>query len=1078
MADPGKIALMLELQLAAGPAMKQLELFEEKFAKIEKMAANVGKAMADSGKTAAKAVEAAATASAPVSNTPLPDFEPELAATGYDKLAESIKKYQEILDYLGDDTSKLFDLDFARQRQVISLARSYGKLTDSEKQNLEVTEKTKETLGNLSQYAGPVNNALAIKEESVQMWNKLSGGIGHVNNAFDRLFAGYSGYVVLLGLVNELIGITIDEQNEFAKANYRASGSVDGLQTSMRALQGATAASAEDAMKAGKAVFFAGIRAAEGQALIMKKTVQLAAAYGVSETAAASYAARIMMMGGNANDAAASMEYTAKAVSKAGLSAQEAEQLFTDLSEKMWDIYALTGSKEAADNFSRAFSTLTALARDAKLPLKEIQDTVTSIAEGSLDLVRSGIDANELFYGTDNLKATAELMDVIPGRLEAIDKAPKFMRNTMSEAMVGIPLKQARSLDILRKKLDTLGITGATTEEKLKKYQEQIEEQQSIDESYQDTLNTLTGVLKQALIPVLNLLSAVLVPVGRAVVFLMKPLMFIGEAIGKLYSWAVGLVGVDIATWITGGAVAIALLFTKLRPLMMMGGKLALLSTALTLLGSVMEKWPGWLQAIGYTAGLAATGFVLFYGGFGKMFSGIKLFKNFGGGFKGMFDFFKKWKTEGPGAKGGMEVPDVDPKKTKNFFQSLADGLKEFASGSGKIIKGAATFAVVMVLLLAPIVLMAWIVKKLEISAGDMGIALMALAGVLATVAVIVPLISAFSAAGPAFIKGALFVGIGIAILGAAVGVAVGLAIGLVKALSGIGEGIGKAAVGIGEGIADVAKGLGGGLKTALEGVGEALSTGAKALADGFADMLGQSAADKMRDMGDAMGHWADAFARAPNLANDIQTITNAFVILQTVSLDGGIALTMLAGVFASMINAIDPSRARDAASAINEMAGAVDKIAAASANTNVDLYQLLAGNIVDNESSFKRAAAIINDYADTIAEDLEKVHGLADLVKQAQSLQQANAALEPTTPVTTLASSKAVTAKLDPIIASNDEHAKILQEQLKALEKLNANDKSKSTNDLLVEIRNRLDELIDSGSRGAMVNSASLWQA
>ncbi len=1099
MADPGKIALMLELQLAAEPALKTLESIETKFANIEKMAANIAKSMTGGAAIPTPSMtppsvtppqqSASAAASPAIDATTPADLMTEA------KFIELLGLRADRINQIASDLSLLNNLENAEKDLILDMIKFSRDLNADDIKRLNLTQQQVKALQQLQSVEEELNDDRAgWRTTFLGLWNTMSGKLGEAGNAVDEIITGvirrYTPLIILLGVANRLLKTIIDEQDEFAKANYRAAGSMTDLQMEMREFQFATAASAESARKAGTAIYQAGIRGYDAHSILVPEVIRLSAAFGVSEATAANYAARLSAMGMSATGVTENMNFTAKAITAAGLSAAEADQLFAELEKRMWGIYAITGNMVKAQAFGKIFAGMTALARDAKVPLADIQQLIGDIGRGSMNFYQLGITSKKAL--NDPLGATAIALDKIPQRLELIQRAmdkgmPIEAAEEMMQALTGTTLEGGQAAKELLKTLQSY--EGATTAEKLDSYLKHIDSQKSITESYKDVLETLSGIVQQTLVPAFNILMSALVPIAQIFGFLLTPVVTIIKAFTEIAALINRMVGINVTPYLWGIAAAIvainmgmgpwlavltavALVFKGLKamiesnilPIKILGIVLTALSTAFLLAAlrsSVFAKSLLSLTPVGKI-----------FGKFGETTS--KVFGKIGDAFG------KTEKIKAP-AGGGEGI--------KGFLTSLAEGLKAFGKNSMQILKGALTFAVAMTLMAAPVLLLAWAAKELGIGAAEMGIAIAAMVAVALVMGLVGPIMAAgaaaISAAAIPILIASLVIAAAIVILGAGIAIAIGLIMGAIEAGKGIGKGIGKMAEGAGDAIGgafeamgDTLRGAGRGLGNLVESVfgslGKAIGTSFEAIGDGFADLLGQSEADKMEDMGEAMQEWAEAISKAPNLSSDIKTISTSLVELNGALNDGGgklISAFEAMAVSLQKISEIDSAELGGVAQSISALADATSRIVAPP-----DLAQLLAGNVIGREADFVTAAGIVSDYADSVSEDLARITGLAEALKQAESLNEASEALAPSlAKVSPVAESKKATPRLS-ASAAREKTLEELERQTKLLEKLLSGIQNNASAQALAAILNKMDELIDVQEKGVNTHPATQW--
>ena len=1099
MADSSKIALMLELQLAAKPALETLGIIETKFTNIEKMVMNIGKSVADWSKPMVDALSQAGKVvvdDVKKANTPtLPsDLEggPKEAKAiaeigdGLKMIVYDIVKWRKELVQVNGDLGKLALAGHYVQDEVLKIGKAVEDLTSGDRKKLEVAlskddlVKDGKALQSLDELMDRhYKNSHQLRKATKDVWDTISEGAGEANNSIDAIIngmiMGFSALTIVLGVINPLLKLLTKEQDEFVKANYRASGSMVDLQSEMRLYQSETSASGEQAMKAGQAIYMAGIHGVDAHKILIPQVIKLTAAYGISEEAAASYAASVMSVGGSAAEVSVGMEFAAKAISFAGLSSAEATTLFQKLGKSMFEIFAQTGSREAAKQFSENFAMITAAARNAQVDINDVQDSMVKIGKGGVDMVR--MLGGAAISGTQNERMVAGL-NKASQVMKATEGMADGVRAQIVEAMTGMSLTSVANLDLTANKVrEYTGVTGDLLDEHYKAYNDHIKSQESVTESYHEVLSTLTGTVKDTLIPVFNLLMTALVPIAKIFVFLLTPIVTIIKAFTELYTVIASVIGVKVMPWLIGIAGAMLLLSTSMAgPLIALGAIAAafkvakyflesttwwvkLFGIALTAVISILVLFQAQAMLagkgltgafagarvvfLGITSGIGAVGKGLLnlmtsIPGVGKFFNklgeaGTSVFEKLskkGGIFGKIFDKFTGGGSEKDakstiidGAKDKLkdnvkekvELPDEKKGEGfKGFMKNLKEGLTDFGKGAGAILKGAFTFAAAMLILVAPIVLLAWVSKSLGLSAVDFAVAVGVLAVGIVAFKVLMAAITATTPLTTAAILPIVLISVAIAILGAA----------LIPAAYAA-KLFGEAIVGTFKGLADI--GIG---KLALTLIAFAAATlmlipAGIALAVFGAELLIANALILA------------AMVIFPNkwfhkMATDMQTFTDAISKLPP----------SIGDTFRTL---------RVEIQALGSMA-------------KVDLSEVLTSDIISGEDNFIKAADIIHKYATSVVGDLQRL----------------SEAYAPTmSAVLPIIDTKKETPKRSATKDKSDltvvEQKKTNELLAKSLEEMKSSDSSLIV-ETLVKLNSKVDDLIEVSRRRGETHSASQW--
>jgi hypothetical protein len=1066
--DPDRIALTLELQLSAGPALEGLGSIESQLENIEGRISNIATGLSDIAGGAADISQAMSDAAAPSqidSNVEATQAAAQ-AASDYgaelNNLTGAVEQYNMQLEALATNMNAVHSMNAQELDDLATIVNSYRQLSQEQRSQLNITDGQRQALENLlPHYENLVNSSDRARMSQWQMGQIMSTIAGTAApasiGAIGQLIQGQGLLVASLLLVGESVRIIISEMDEFAKANYRASGSNAELRNQMRQLQAQAAVTSEEAMRAGQAVFFAGIRAGEGQDVLLNKVAKLSAAYGVAEDSSARYAATMMAIGHSADSAVESMTFAAKAISKAGLSADEASQLFDKLSESMFRIFALTGDAEGAERFGEALATMTALAREAKVPLDLVQEAMTQIAEGGPRMAVAlgkyafnGTPAEKMQYYLDNIEKTM-------GRIEGIRPEILAANPALVQSMTGLTIEQAKAVEALKTKLDDMGLT-------YEEYQAKIQKQKDIDQAYTEVLSTLTGMIKQFLIPVFNLLVIVLDPLVRIIQFMIKPLQVIGRIIGQFSGWLTDLIGVDVRPWIYGIVGALVALrvgvFGVLAPW-------ALLAAAFHGIQWLLDQDNVLLNALGYTLGVVGTALLLFRARALLASAGLGIFSNAASGAMGFLGRlgggFRNVTSSMPTPQQGAGI--------RTGLTSLADGLRAFAEAGPTMVRGAFYFAAAVTIMALPIIALAGLVKLMGITGEEMLIAAGAMLAAGLLMAIVMPILAGLGTAAATTAPLLLVFALAVAVIGLAMIPAAYAAKIFSEAMINVFQGLKDV------GIMDVVKVLG-----AFAGMALLLVPAGLAFLAFAATMLAANAAMALAmllfpttDFGNMSKHmamFAQAMAMIPgDIASKFGGIRDVLSDIDDMEdVDLG-PLMMLAGSLYALSTAMGEvdKPLREYGDTLGRITNETQKL------RRIDLYQTLAGNVIDNEDGFKKAATIVDDYTKDIRDSLDRIHDFGDLMEATAKVEgEVEATISPNQPVRVVAS----TSQTGRITNAEyrDRSVELLEKQLEQLKQMNETDDD-GNKQVAMKLLQAVYELIDIQRRGGTVGQASLWQ-
>lgn len=1099
MADAGATELSFILTLETGGMETVVTTLETQFKNIETSVSNIVQALSSIQVPAVPEIMeqwqqiADQIQNAPQINVPAPPANAAAAAVypggEWDEETQQIQdltmaqlalkaQFTEHIDLIGpllEGKKQFIEYSYEEQAVLLGILSLMSRMSPAW---LKQNDITGEVADNYLKLLGRMHELKQVHQEAKVSQEKFNIQLGWMTKEVPQastaisMLAGKVGLLAgALYIVTQLLQTINDEMNEFAKANYESVGSTIDLQWQVRGLETQFAATSAEAQKAISAVAMTGVHLDEGSGKFKEYTgrvMMLSRAYGVSEEASANLLARFDAMGASTEDAVGALDFAAKAISFAGLSAQESSQLVDRLNKSAWEAYAMYGSAQAAREFSDGMATMAAAARNAKVPLDEVLDVTQKIMKGGPEMIMA---LGGAAFNTTPAEKMATVMKKLPELMARVEAFPPEMREKVSQSLTGMTYTQIKAMSKIR---DEIG----DTQEAWDAYQKKIDEQKAVEENYREALQTLSGVMKQIFMPLISIATALLLPLAHAFVFLMKPITVLIRLLGQLMQYDVARYIIYAAAAVVGFTVAWNMLNLTVKAsviglivygvaiavekLLNMGGWGTLAAGVLAVAAAfLLWKKNAWLANIN-TSQLAKR----FRIGMRLLTRRLNAFSS--GPLKTVRDKMDKFFKKGPEVKAPKVPKPAESKNFKEFMKNIRKGFAEFSRNPAATIKGALTFAAAVLIAGGAIVLLAGFAKLLGASADMLMVGVLAFIAVGVVMGFLGPLIAAgataLSAAAVPILIAAAVLGAAILILGAAIAGAMAMIAGAVEAGKGAGKMIGKTMEGIGDMVGGVLSGIG----SAFKGLGEAVG-------DGIKDLFGQSDADKMEDMAEVYQMMANAFATAPNLEGQAAAIEKLLTAMQNMAGDTFGIKSNSWEIFSMVSQIADMDQEK-----LGKAADSMEKIgmALSSLEEPPDFVALLAQNIIDGADKFAQAATIIDDYTLQLAEYLERIGGFNEAMGPALKFEQDLAKVtepgakevRPVAGAATLASTR---------LSSSEARAKmvqLLEEQNALLEKLDKDPDDSMLEEKLTAIVGKLDELIMRMRGGPGVSEASTW--
>lgn len=1085
MADGGQTELSFILTLETGGMETVVDSLEAQFTQIENSVNNIVTALAatqmpefsnESIAAMQELIESISNVEMPEISSPTGAFPPDEIDGASDSIAgmsakmevleATVAKYADILLPYWSRQKEIDKYTAKEQQTILRLTKQMHGLTNERIRATELTDAAKDGLISLK---GEMIEQEEVSKKSTKAQEKFNMSLGFLDDEASEagtIISALTGKMTVLAaaatILTGIINALAKEMREYAKANYESVGSTQALMMQTRALQGGLAGTQEQSMKAVQALAMTGVHLDEGSDKFQKYTgriMMLAYAYGISEQASANFLARFDAMGVAADDAVASLDYVAKAVSFAGISSEEATMMVERLNKAAYEAHAMYGSAEAAQEFARGMATMGAAARKAQVPLDLVLDATEKLMKGGPEMIMALGGAAFNTTPMEKLEAGFEKIPELMERMHGI--APEF-REDMVKALTGYD--SMAQLESMNKLGQEIGFTS----EALQKYQADIDAQKEVEENYREAMETLSGTMKEALMPVLSALTQVLQPLAEAFVFLMKPVIVLGQMLGKLMQTDVGRWIVYITGAIVGLTVAVkmfGLTFAKI------GIGILIYGIAAALEWLMSNDLPEWLNVVIGLVGALGVAFVVL------KVKALAAGGAVGGGLikrlQSLFSVVNKAKM--PGGKGfGLA------KGFESFMKGIKKGLLVFAKNSGKILKGAFTFMAAMIMLVAPIALLAWVTKELGVSATDMGLYALILFGAMLLFSLAMKIMAAAATAiMPVMPAVWLFIA-ALVVLAGVLWLVSKAAENFAKAVATIINAMGDFFVKLagsmmefGLGVQELGKGL---LIVAAAGI--ALLAGTPGL---FAAALGLGAlmlamllfpTTDFTNMANAMMIFSTAVQGLKGVGDIFDKLED---ILDNVDEMEDANLSALFNLARALfwMSLIPPNGLKEVSNSIRDIGDAVGSIGDVP-----DLTTMLAQNIIDGSEKFAQAATILDDYTADIAEYLERIDGFDSAIAPTLKFEEDLAnVMEPGAKASPVAGAATLESTRISSSEARNKMIKLLEEQNKLLAKLDKDPENKNLEDKLSAIVARLDELIMRSRGGPGVGEASVWQ-
>jgi len=463
----------------------------------------------------------------------------------YDSQLAAIQKQREARDAIQKQIDKLTDT-------------TKNKLLPAQQEALKLLKIRLQELDNLEQRS---DEELKSMEQKLKLTQKVSAASGFLSKAMTTgtkelgaITEGVNKFLTSGNLLAAALPILevafldlVETQDMYAKANFRAAGSVTELMHVNTDLQGSLALTSSEAAKAAKAVADAGINAEEGFGQAAKSVSQFTTVTGASAQATAEFSKQALVAfktsegfakaQGDLRDVMGGMVNAMKA---GGLSSGDMNQVMGKLSKNLLVVRGSFGA-EAAKEYAQTMAA--AAAASKKLGLES--DTLTTMLDdlttpmGALDsdfmvlYARAGVLEKVLAGTMKPAEAYAQSLGQVAKDLGEVTKSGTAMEQQLSLVAMGT----ARNEQEAAKMIASFKAQGSSGEKWLQVQKDMAKEAKKkadLDKQWAEATDTLKMTLMKALMPLIALIEKGMVPLISVLTVLLKPLQWVASAFDYL----------------------------------------------------------------------------------------------------------------------------------------------------------------------------------------------------------------------------------------------------------------------------------------------------------------------------------------------------------------------------------------------------------------------------------------------------------------------------------------------------------------------------------------------------------------
>lgn len=344
----------------------------------------------------------------------------------------------------------------------------------------------------------------------------------------------------ILHLVINALKDVIALQDDYAKASFRAAGGVNAMLDANAELQGRIGLTAQEASESVKALASAGVRAEEDFADAAVSMTKFTQTTGASSGATAQFAKSAIIATGSVAGMENMLGDLTGAMVAGGLSAEDMNSLLGTLSQKLIGVSGAYGEAAAAQ-YAKTTAAAAAMAKKLGIELTTLTDIMKDLSSPADALesdmlvlfARAGVLGDALDGTLDPAEAFSASLKTISDDLKEANADQKFGIEDQYRLMAvwGMSKEKVMQLQGAYKKaekenksfVDVMNETKAEAEANAK-----------LNEQWAKATETLAKEFKQAVLPLIGLISKGLVPFVEIVTFALKPITLMVEAFGLI----------------------------------------------------------------------------------------------------------------------------------------------------------------------------------------------------------------------------------------------------------------------------------------------------------------------------------------------------------------------------------------------------------------------------------------------------------------------------------------------------------------------------------------------------------------
>jgi len=431
-------------------------------------------------------------------------------------------------------------------------------------------EALKERLKELDELDKRTDEELKAQEQKLKLTKQVTSAQQFLSKAltsgqkeFGAITEGVNKFVTSGNVLHALLPVLeiafldlVAAQDAYAKANFRAAGSVNELMNINTDLQGSLALTSGDAAKVAKAAADAGIRSEEEFGKAARSISQFATVTGASTDAVADFSKKALIAFKTTGDFAQANEDLRQvlggmvnAMKAGGLSSADMNKVLTQTSKKLLVVRGAFGAAAAADYaaaMSSAAATAKALGLEADDLTKILQDLTDPVGALNSDFMllfaRSGQLQGVLSGSTSPAEAYAASMGQLSQDIEDVVKSTDnaFAQQIKLSAMTGMSEQQAARMIASFKEQ---GGSADAWLAKQKEMEKAAKKKADLDKQWQEATDTLKMALMKALMPLIALIEKGMVPLIEALTWVASSTQYVIDAFNSMDAGTKAMIG-------------------------------------------------------------------------------------------------------------------------------------------------------------------------------------------------------------------------------------------------------------------------------------------------------------------------------------------------------------------------------------------------------------------------------------------------------------------------------------------------------------------------------------------------------